>query len=68
MKSVAEYRWASTCLTCFLLEMGWNTKVLYCHCSSTLLYSMPLGGFRSTRISWNYMVHLSFWFMLMILI
>jgi len=45
----------------FLYGMVWNNKMLYCHYFSTLLSSM------SGRY-WNWMKHISFCFMLMMLI
>jgi len=34
-----------------LTEMYRNREMLYHHCFSTLLWSMPLGGFRGTRMA-----------------
>jgi TRAP-type C4-dicarboxylate transport system permease large subunit len=45
LKRIAESGWA-ICLTCFQLEMVCNKEMLYRHCFSTLLQSIPLGAFR----------------------
>ena len=62
IRQILEKKWeyneavpgqARICLTCFLLGMVWNREMLYHYCFSTLLWSMPLGGFRWTRMAWN---------------
>jgi hypothetical protein len=55
------------CLTHFLLTMVCSKEMLYRHCFATLLYNMPLGRFKQNRRDWNWMVHISFWFMLMLI-
>jgi hypothetical protein len=46
MKRTAESGWENIRLTRFLLKMFSNKEVIYRHWFETLLYSMPLGGFK----------------------
>ena len=57
LKRTAESRWVRICLRCFQLGMVWNREMLYRHCFSTLLWSMPLRGndnfiFCYSRVIW----------------
>ena len=67
MKRVAESGEANMCPTFLPLGMFWNKKMLYRHCFWSLLSSTPLRRSRLTRMAWNWMVHISFWFMLMLI-
>ena len=58
-----------TCNYCIiLLRMLWKKEMLFHHCFSTLLFNITFGGLQQTRVAWNWMVHISIWFMLIMLI
>jgi len=52
----------------FTIQMVLNKEILYQNCFLTLFYNMWPGRLKKIKKEWNSMEHISFWYMLKMLI